>query len=199
MKINKLNNNYAFGSKIIVRDYDSYCDFFKLVCLKSIECPWEDIKTGKKIYTESVSPCISGGSGTSICNGEGFIFHFLLPGKKSLDNIYKNIIKVKQLDNKPRFFITGGHKNDPTSKRSFSALIERIKEFKERTSIIWGQKDSGTNNINYSSIDDTWTIFHEGTHIKKFEDLKNAFEKIYIADGDELWIGDTKIDPKLCV
>lgn len=204
MKVNKLKNNpCSFTSKIVFVDCNT---FNKLLKTKEGYSSSENIVKGKNIYSMGIDWCIGGGSG--IKGIEGCCFHHANPSSKELTDIYENIKNLETTHKtKPSILITGGRFPWNISKLSFENVLNKLQEFKENTTIIWGQKDwertyEGWTNIHYSAPDDTWTIYHhkpkkndkfrwEG--ITSLKDLKNTYEIIQISKNDELWIGNKRI------
>lgn len=190
----KIHDQCPFTSKIVITDIYGYAEAATKEDSRDL---YEGIIRGENIRTGGVATCIAGGAGNA---QEGCLFHYCIPERKELDDIYQNFKELKSIDEKTGAFITGGWGSFglPTiSKKYFDIVMDRIKEFKDRTTIIWGQKDMGGTNVHYSNEGDgVWTICHFGDKINSLEDLKKVYEIIQIADSDELWIGGKKIDTK---
>lgn len=138
----------------------------------------------KKLYTIGIGSCT--------CYG------IVNPNDKTADLFHYNHEPIlleactKEKENK-RGFILGG---------CFEGINKYFKDalkfFKGmQTSILWGQKNCYTSTC-YDPQDDIWYVNvkkDDNSKIKDAEDLRRNFDIINIADGDELFINDKKVDP----
>lgn len=190
MNISNKNFGVSFTSKIVI---DNIKNFYEKVYYNSKEAYSESISEGDSIGTLGLATCIGGGiTNRNTC----YVFHYSSPGKAQLCSIDEKIKILERENEKPGIFITGGYYPWYLSKIYFDRVMDKIKEYKDNTTIIWVQKNLESTSIHYDVKKDTWTLANYDADINSLEDLKKVYEIVKIADGDELWLGGKKVDFK---
>lgn len=203
MQIN--HSNIAFSSKI---NFVSYDDFDNRVTKndKGFVSSWRSLPSsveGDEFYSVQLRTCTGGGI---VDTGKKVVgFHFY-DNQENLDNADKNVEDLfEKAPNAERGVVIGG-KDLPRAECSlpqFEKIKDKFLEKLKAVSIFQTHSyaDSETN-YHYSVDDDEWTINtqfsvlpgHPKVHdVDTFEKLKSAFDKIFIADGDELLIQDMPV------
>lgn len=191
----RLNNSCSFKSTIQVTD--NLSDYYDVIKNDEQIIGMNKVAKGKNISVLGLAPCIGGGASNPKLK-KCCIYHYFRPEKKELNDIYMNVKSLETIDEKPNIIITGGQYDWVLCKHYFQKLAEKLKEFKDNITIIWGQKDGGGTNVHYGAKDDIWTIYHSNNlqknfKIDSFDDLKKCFNIIQIAPTDELFIKGKKV------
>lgn len=193
--INKINNAFSFTSKIVCTDdLSEYIDlaYSNIETIKADE----NVIIGQNIGTEGIATCTAGGASNSSLK-TGCVFHFCTPKEKETEDIFQAICSLKTNHRLPNVLITGGLYPWFLSEEYFNNVATKLQKFKDRMSIIWGQKDNGYTHIHYSGEKDTWTIYHKPDDsrmkLNSLDDLKKMFQIIKISSKDELFIKGKKI------
>lgn len=204
MQINQ--SNISFSSKI---NFVSYRDFFdnKVNRNKSEFVPsWcaEPCSAeGDEFYSVQLRTCTGGGIVEPDNKVVGFHFYDC---ENNVSNAEQNVEDLfKKAPNAQRGLVIGGKKLRfaPYSLEQFDKIKEKFLEKLPAVSVFQTHSypDSETN-YHYSVDDDEWTINtqfsvlpgHPKVHdVTTLEKLKSAFDKIFIADGDELFIDDVPV------
>lgn len=190
-----IDNKCAFKSKIsLVNDMQEFVE----IAYKDAGniCADENVVKGKNLHTIGISTCIGGGASNKNLQ-QGCLFHYCTPKDKELSDIYKNVKSLETADSKPNVLISGGWHT--LSELYYNPVLSKLQEFRNNTSIIWGQKDHGYTHLYYDAKKDTWLIFHgnwraKEPEINSLEDLKSIYQIVKIAPNDELIIKGKKID-----
>lgn len=192
--INKTNNTFSFTSKIVCTD--DLSDYLDIAYSReeTIQAD-ENIVKGQRIGTIGVSTCTAGGASNSSLK-TGCVFHFCTPKERETGDIFQAISSLKTNHRLPNVLITGGLYPWFLSEEYFNNVATKLQKFKDRMSIIWGQKDNGYTHIHYSGEKDTWTLYHKpddsSIKLTSLEDLKKMFHIIQISPFDELLIKGKK-------
>jgi len=196
------SNNISFTSKIKFVDAKT---LYQLRKGKRVDYYYDfSIIKNNDFYTEDVRTCSAGGIMNSK-TGEVLGFH-IFDNTKFADKIEKYIDVIFHKIKKPdRALLIGGKKLEsapdsmPRFQKIKEAFLERIKNvsiFEEHTYRL-SQSD-----FQYNKDIDTWFICGEyiepntlmsRKEVDSEEKLKNFFKEIKLANGDSLYINDTKI------
>lgn len=172
-----MKNTYQIGPKIICTNNPKN---FSLLARNSISCSIDEIKTGQDLCTIGASTCIAGG-GLSYNNGA--IFHFNSPSNTDLNALYSDMRDIQS----PNIIITGGLHPWDRSKIVFDDIMEKLREFRDRMTIIWGQKDSEGTSLHCSVEKNTYTLWHQGSlPLNSAEDLKKIYEIVEVSPNAKL-------------
>lgn len=195
----KITNTCSFSKLVLVDNIAEFCKASRGQAL-SPKYADETIVCGSNLETFGIGTCIGGGASNPI-QSKGSLFHYCMPEEQELSDIYNNVKALETSDVKPKILIVGGLHPWELSEYYYFRVMERLSEFKENISILWGQKDFSNSNINlhFGAKDDTWTIYPQGFDGKKFKKdplqyLKSIYHTAKIADGQELFFKGEKIN-----
>ncbi len=198
------NNNVSFTSKIQFVPWKTFTKMQKKnEILYFHDTP--NILKADEFYSLDIRTCTGGGI-TKPSTGEGEGFHFWddrITRRKANDNVISLIRFVK---NPERGLILGGKKLDsnPLSIPLFYKFRDLISErVQNLTQFCIHKFENSQTHYHYDTKNDVWTICTEYGKTDKspmravtsLGTLKNAFEKISIAPGDRLFIGEKEILP----
>lgn len=200
------NNNVSFTSKIQFVPWKTFSSMRPLKNEILYFHTTPNILKADEFYSLAVRTCTGGGlTKPSTAEAEGF--HFWddkITLKKANDNV---ISLIRFIKNPERGLLLGGKRLDsnplsvPLFNKFRNMIVERVKNLTEFS--IHRYEDCQTH-YRYNTADDTWTICTEYRKndkspqraVNSLGTLKNAFEKISIAPGDRLFIGEKEILPK---
>lgn len=199
-----MENNISFKSKI---NFVSYNQFQKIIRQSNHYVPYGTeaplyIKASN-FYTESVRTCTAGGLTDTKNNSLGFHILDTLKNFENIKNIGNTLSNVIHSENIRGLLI--GSKDtsmDKYSKNIFDNLkdilmqkISKISFFQEHQMV---QSESF---VHYDIKTDCWNIctryktprMNSCFDVLSYEELHKAFKTIHIADGDELYINETRL------
>lgn len=200
------NKNISFTSRIQFVPWKTFCSIKQTQNKILYFHDTPNILKADEFYSMDIRTCTGGGlTKPSTREGEGF--HFWddrITQRKANDNVISLIRFVK---NPERGLILGGKRleSNPLSVPLFdkfrSLISQRVKFLTEFG--VHRFEDSQTH-YHYNAQNDTWTLCTEYSKSDKsplravntLGTLKNAFEKISIAPGDRLFVGNKEILPK---
>ncbi len=200
------NNNISFTSKIQFVPWKTFTSKKPMQNEILYFHNTPNILKADEFYSLDIRTCTGGGlTKPSTAEAEGF--HFWddkTTQKKANDNVISLIRFVK---NPERGLILGGKRleSNPLSVPLYykfrNMIADRVKNLTEFS--IHRYEDSQTH-YRYDTKNDTWTICTEYRKTDKSPQravnslgtLKKAFEKISIAPGDRLFIGEKEIKPQ---
>ena len=193
-----MSNNISFKSKI---NFVSLQEFKRVTAQNSNFISYGAGKIpylqADNFYAEFVRTCSAGGITDSKTASLGFHILDCFSNFANMDNICSKMFESLKLNNL-RALIIGGKAmySRPYSMKDFEKIRDNFLQKMQNISIFQGhtQKMAETH-CHYDLKNDTWTICSmyepENTHrlicIRSMGQLKNAFEKIKIADGDKLY------------
>lgn len=181
---------------------------------------FEKLKTGQRIgykhdepnlikakdfYSVQIRTCTGGGLVNPHQEAEGF---HLWDDLTNMLDFHDIVVKMFRFVKNPEHGLLVGSKELERSPYSIEQFQNLKKIFKQRVphlSLFEQHKYMfSETNYQYSLDDDTWTLCTnyrissdaKFNSIKSVNTLKNCFEKIKIADGDRLFIGQKEILPK---
>ncbi len=200
------NNNVSFTSKIQFVPWKTFCSKKQTPneILYFHDTP--NILKADEFYSLDIRTCTGGGI-TKSSTGEGEGFHFWddkITQRKANDNV---ISLIRFIKNPERGLILGGKRleSNPLSVPLFykfkNMIAQRVKYLTEFS--IHRFEDSQTH-YHYNAKNDVWTICTEYRKsdkspqraVNSLGTLRSTFEKISIAPGDRLFMGDKEILPK---
>jgi hypothetical protein len=167
--------------------------------------PWDDVVVGSHALTEDIYGCNAGGLSNTISK-DVVMFHFKPAAVKYSqdrfqDKIRNALSQMGQYTDKLGGLIIGGKIaasgdfNYENSKTLSQKLEELFGSVKASVTKFWGQTRSDAyTNIFYSGEEDVWYVNHKNGPIHSADDIKNAYFTIEVADQDEVYIGEQKID-----
>lgn len=166
------------------------CDT-EAVKVDSCETAETTAKSGKNIYTVGAGPCTVYGIGINKNSTRSALGHYAgTPGK--IVNVLPELEKGRR-----KGFIIGGRRSSPDE--YFKETEAKYRENKVQTTIFWGQDACHCSDVCYVPKEDAVYISTTSNCDDKYVDgveyLKRAFQIIKIANGDEVYIGDSKINP----
>jgi len=188
----EIKNQPAFTSRIIVLNGNQHWDYLLSKKNRTL-CKVDDIVLDKFAYTDGAATCLAGSimnrANKSLCS----VLHMCMPNEIDVNKILANVNKLNMPENPANIFITGGESPWFLSERYFKFVMQSLDNLKQRISVIWGQKDAGYTNFICDAEHDIIAINHsgnDGKEIKNLADLRDVYEKVEIADGDELFFGE---------
>ena len=143
---------------------------------------------GDKIYTTYIGSCTAYGLGIEKNADYAALGHY----NKDATAINDLVPNLKE--NMKKGFIIGG--KSTCMKDFFEETFAKYKENGVTSTIFWGQNRGGTS-VCYDPKEDTVYVSTPtwGEYVDSEESLKSAFDIINIADGDDVYIGDRKVNP----
>jgi hypothetical protein len=205
MQINNKPYTPSFSSKINFVYYDNFAELINphnakiIPYSKDIPC----MEKSDEFYTLGLRSCSGGGL---VSKGKSALgFHFF-DSQKNLKDVAHNVktMFTKNPENTNGLLI--GSKDLPNAPFSIPQFKELKKEFSKRLKNIsifeTHALPTAETNFHYSLKDDTWTICTQyfdpnkkgkEVDVVNLKTLKEAFKKIKIADGDELYLNDFKV------
>lgn len=200
-----MNDSISFKSKIkFVHNIDFLKNYSRGTNIGYTHCEPNVLKSDV-FYTKSIRTCTGGGLVTPQKGCLGFHIWDDMVNKKNFEKIAHSIIRW--LNPAERGLLIGAK-----ALKGSDYSIEQFKRFKEFLSkhvpnlsiFEKHQHECSQSHISYSLKDDTWFIASdfldnvtgEYYQVNNLETLRKAFENIKIAKGDELYIGEMKINPK---
>ena len=196
-----MNNNISFQSRIRFVDKKTFIDTVKGKRIDHISRP---VAFADEFYTNCVRSCTAGG--VTVPHKESYGFHILddIATHVSIYDRFK--IDMKFFDNTPeRALIIGGknHHTRPMSMPNFKLIRDTLKQYIDKISYFEQHTNFySQSSLHYDKESDTYTIltqyFQDGKEksVATLKVLLENFKKVKISKGDELFFGETKIDPK---
>lgn len=176
-----------------------------------IDSPWDILSTkiSKHVYTDEASVCNAGGVAGAILGLkekvlESLFYHInpcLSDFLKDKDKFIKMVDDFKLQHGNLDGVMTGGfiESSKNHSIKVFKELYNIFEGAKAKLSIIWGQCGDRETHVAYNATEDIWYICCENNYshknvIEAADDINRTYNFIHILDGDEVYIGDKKID-----
>lgn len=197
-----MSNNISFKSKIkFIHSIDYLKNHNKGVHINFLDTDSHILKEDK-FYTQGIRTCTGGGLVTPHKESLGFHIWDNKDNKRNFDEIANSMIqKMKNIE---RGLLIGSKslKKSPYSREQFENFKTFLLKCVPNLTIFEKHKPQcSQSHIAYSLEEDTWLIASDYIddetekhyYVTSLEKLRNLFENIKIADGDELFICNKQI------
>lgn len=192
------NSDVSFTSRIQFVDGRTFAKYNNKGFYIGFNHQTSNMLKAPKFFSCDIRTCTGGGITDKNGNALGFHFWDDKPNKKNFQDI---IVKMfRWMPDADRGLLVGSKDLGKYSieqfqrfKYVFNARLKNLTLFEKHRHL-----NSGTSYI-YEAENDTWTLSTNfikngnNKYVKTLEDLKEAFENIKIADGDELYINGKRI------
>lgn len=155
----------------------------------SILAAKNSILNGKIVCTRMIGDDIGGSINNTNNDGDCCVFQYSNIKEQELSNINQQTKKFKTGHGGLNIVLVGAQVDE--REQEFNLLTDKLKEFKNNISFLWGQRDGGTTQICNIAKKQTLFVNHlsansRDVNIGSLDDVKRIFTKSEFAKGIKL-------------